>query len=65
MLEFSWEGLRRQDLIRFGQFTRTYTDRPQLAGEQNGYTTVFPIHEDVLSLSNGNFTQNPGYGQNK
>lgn len=58
--EFAWEGLRRQDLVRFGQFTRSYTDRPQLENEANGYTTVFPIHEDVLSL-NGKLTQNYGY----
>ena len=54
------EGLRRQDLVRFGKFTRAYTDRPQLPKEDTGYTTVFPIHEDVLSL-NGKLTQNYGY----
>lgn len=58
--EFAWEGLRRQDLVRFGQFARTYTDRPQLPKENTGYTTVFPIHEDVLSL-NTKLTQNHGY----
>lgn len=58
--EFAWEGLRRQDLVRFGKFTRAYTDRPQLPKEETGYTTVFPIHEDVLSL-NGKLTQNYGY----
>lgn len=58
--EFAWEGLRRQDLVRFGKFTRAYTDRPQLPKENTGYTTVFPIHEDVLSL-NGKLTQNYGY----
>lgn len=58
--EFAWEGLRRQDLVRFGKFTRAYTDRPQLPKEDTGYTTVFPIHEDVLSL-NGKLTQNYGY----
>ena len=59
-LELAWEGWRRQDLIRFGQFTRSYNSRPQLPDENNGYTTVFPIHEDVLSL-NGKLTQNYGY----
>lgn len=58
--EFAWEGLRRQDLVRFGKFTRAYTDRPQLENESNGFTTVFPIHEDVLSL-NAKLTQNFGY----
>lgn len=45
MRELAWEGWRRQDLIRFGRFTRAYSDRPQLPGEENGYTTVFPIPE--------------------
>lgn len=58
--EFAWEGLRRQDLVRFGKYTRAYTDRPQLPKEESGFTTVFPIHEDVLSL-NSKLTQNPGY----
>lgn len=62
--EFAWEGLRRQDLIRFGKFTRAYTDRPQLTDEANGWTTVFPIHEDVLA-KNPKLIQNPGYPSNK
>lgn len=59
-LEFAWEGWRRQDLIRFGLFTRTYSDRPRLAGEENGYTTVFPIPEKIRKM-NPAFTQNMGY----
>lgn len=59
-LELAWEGWRRQDLVRFGQFTRPYTDRPQLPDESNGYTTVFPIPDKVRSL-NPNLSQNPGY----
>lgn len=59
-LEFAWEGWRRQDLIRFGQFTRSYSSRPQLPLESNGYTTVFPIPDNIMSL-NQNLTQNPGY----
>ena len=45
-----WEGWRRQDLIRFGQFTRTYSSRPQLPDEENGYTTVFPIPEKIRQM---------------
>jgi len=59
-LELAWEGWRRQDLIRFGQFTRPYSSRPQLPNEANGFTTVFPIPGDVLVL-NHNITQNYGY----
>jgi hypothetical protein len=56
MLELSWEGVRRQDLIRFGKFHLPITDRPTSAP----YLTVFPIPQDVLSL-NKNLTQNRGY----
>jgi len=34
--ELAWEGWRRQDLIRFGQFTRPWADRPVLSGENAG-----------------------------
>ena len=61
LLEFAWEGWRRQDLVRFGKFTRAYSDRPQLADEENGYTTVFPIPGNVLKM-NERLQQNKGYG---
>lgn len=59
-LELAWEGWRRQDLIRFGQFTRAYNSRPQLPDESNGFTTVFPIPEKIRVM-NTNLAQNPGY----
>lgn len=59
-LELAWEGWRRQDLVRFGEFTREYGSRPQLPNEGNGYTTVFPIPEKIR-LMNTRLTQNPGY----
>lgn len=59
-LELAWEGWRRQDLIRFHQFTRSYSFRPQLPGEADGYTTVFPIPAKVIDM-NGLLKQNPGY----
>ena len=60
LLELVWEGWRRQDLIRFGKFTRTYGYRPQLPGEENGYTTVFPIPGNILDM-NRQLRQNKGY----
>lgn len=60
LLEFAWEGCRRQDIIRFGQFARAYSDRPQLAGEESGYTSVFPIPGNVLKM-NERLRQNKGY----
>lgn len=59
-LELAWEGWRRQDLIRFGKFTRAYSSRPQLPDEASGYTTVFPIPEKIRVM-NTNLKQNPGY----
>ena len=60
LMELAWEGWRRQDLIRFDRFHRAYDQRPQVKGEENRYTTVFPIPGNVLSL-NPNNKQNPGY----
>ena len=59
LLELAWEGWRRNDLIRFGQFTRPYTDRPQLDADVKGYTLVFPIPGETLTASGSK--QNPGY----
>ena len=59
MLELAWEGWRRNDLIRFGQFTRPYTDRPQTDADRHGYTLVFPIPGETLSACG--CEQNPGY----
>jgi hypothetical protein len=57
MLEFAWEGHRRQDLIRFGVFNKAISDRPATGL----YLNVFPIHEDVLNLNKENLTQNYDY----
>ena len=59
-LELAWEGWRRQDLIRFGQFTRSYNSRPQLPNEESGYTIVFPIPEKFRQM-NPEWEQHPGY----
>lgn len=60
MMELAWEGWRRQDMIRFGVFTRSYSCRPQLPREENGYTTVFPIPEKVIDM-NPQLHQHKGY----
>lgn len=60
MMELAWEGWRRQDMIRFGVFTRSYSCRPQLPGEENGYTIVFPIPEKVIDM-NPQLHQHKGY----
>ena len=60
LLELVWEGWRRQDLIRFGLFHLPYDQREQIIGEENGYTTVFPIPQKCLDL-NPNLKQHKGY----
>lgn len=55
--EFSQEGRRRQDLIRFGVFTT----KSWLSHSPNGtYRTLLPIPTSALH-TNGNLKQNPGY----
>lgn len=61
-LELAWEGWRRQDMIRFGIFTQAYSFRPQVEGESNGFTTVFPIPEKVIMM-NKSLKQNIGYDE--
>ena len=61
MREFAWEGMRRQDQIRFGTYTKPWSFRPSLPGEQETrYTHLFPIPADILAL-NPKLTQNDGY----
>lgn len=62
LLELMWEGSRRPDLVRFGLFSKAYDQRPQLPGEESGYTTVFPIPDNALEM-NENLSQNPGYSK--
>ncbi|MDH6342486.1 hypothetical protein M2480_001108 [Parabacteroides sp. PFB2-12] len=55
--EFNQEGRRRQDLIRFGVFTK----KSWFSHEPNGdYRTLFPIPQREMD-ANGNLKQNPGY----
>lgn len=60
LLELVWEGWRRQDLIRFGKYTKAYDQRIPIENENIGFTTVFPIPQKCLDL-NKNLKQNKGY----
>lgn len=53
--EFLWEGVRRQDLIRFGKFLLPWQEKPT----DDPKNLVFPIPDN--QLANPNFIQNPGY----
>ena len=62
LLELCWEGWRRQDLIRFGQYESLFMGDlfDDKVDESDGHTTVYPIPADILTL-NPNLTQNKGY----
>jgi hypothetical protein len=69
-LELAWESWRREDLIRFGEYTEATIDKyvgcPHAnvsvawSYDADGHTIVLPIPQDVLNL-NTNLSQNPGY----
>ena len=60
LLELVWEGWRRNDMIRYGYFHKSYDMRTPLEDESNAYTTVFPIPSRAIDL-NPALKQNPGY----
>jgi len=70
LLELTFEGMRRQDCIRFGTYTEPTLDRypgvqhnivvNDYVEDKTGYTTVYPIPTSVLQL-NTKLSQNPGY----
>ena len=70
MMEMAWEGVRRQDQIRFCTFTQPTADRYKgvwknaivndYLDDTEGWTCVYPLPSSVLSL-NTNLKQNPGY----
>lgn len=54
--ELAWEFHRRQDLIRFGAFTKAWTFKPESPETRN----LYPIPQSQIAL-NPNLIQNPGY----
>ena len=62
LLELCWEGWRRQDMIRFGQYESLFQGDAydEKVDETDHHTTVFPIPGDIITL-NPNITQNKGY----
>lgn len=66
--EFYLEGLRRQDLIRFGKYVEYANNRIESANKEGGaYYTVdeshnlYPIPQEYIDESKSAITQNPGY----
>lgn len=70
MIELAWEGVRRQDQVRFCTFTQPTVDRftgvhhnaaaGDYTADSQGWTNVYPIPYSVINL-NSNLKQNPGY----
>jgi hypothetical protein len=59
--ELSWEGWRRDDLLRYGQYEVEYPlPNDVLSMDKNTYRRLFPIPINELKL-NPNLVQNPGY----
>lgn len=54
--ELYWEGLRRQDLIRFGKFTDAWQEKPVTDAAKD----LFPLPTSAVDV-NENLTQNPSY----
>ncbi len=63
--EFYYEGQRRTDLIRFGEFTNgdyvwQWKENPYEGTQTDSHLNLFPIPGDEVS-ANPNMQQNPGY----
>ena len=55
--EFAWEGLRRQDMIRFGKWSEARDLKPAVSP---AYTKLYPIPANNRK-TNTNLKQNDGY----
>ena len=55
--EFSYEMLRREDLIRFGKFEEAWWEKP---ADPDKHNEIFPIPQTVIT-TNPALKQNPGY----
>ena len=62
LMELCWEGWRRQDMIRFGEYESLFKGNEYFdkVDERDGHTTVFPIPADIMVMD-PYLKQNPGY----
>jgi len=54
--ELYWEGIRRVDMVRFGTFNTTWSEK----SNTENFRVLFPIPQQALD-SNPNLQPNPGY----
>lgn len=62
--EFFFEGVRRQDLIRYGRYVEAIKGKSQAAGETTLISETmerYPIPPRVIDEGKGIIVQNPGY----
>ena len=55
--EMYQEGVRRTDLIRFGEYNGTWWEKPA----SDPHVNIFPIPFDQIQAAAGSLSQNPGY----
>ncbi len=60
--ELGWEGYRRTDLVRFGQYTGNTYLWDWKGGLENG--TSIPAHFDIFPIPAGDLNANPNLDQN-
>ena len=60
LLELVWEGWRRQDMVRFGVYHKSYDQRVQLADEKKWVYHSFSYSTKSIDL-NPKLKQNVGY----
>jgi hypothetical protein len=62
--ELFFEGVRRQDLIRYGKYVSAMKEKCQKAGETtliNSHMERYPLPQSVIDEGKGLIEQNPGY----
>jgi hypothetical protein len=63
--ELYWEGCRRQDLVRHGEYVSAMENKAQRVGNQSTMVTAnharFPLPQSVINEGKGAIKQNPGY----
>lgn len=55
--ELLWEGYRRQDLIRFGEFNKAWWEKNTSLATRN----IFPVPQFAINANDNLLPQNPGY----
>ena len=55
--EMIWEGTRRQDMIRFGEYNKAWWEKP----ESPSWRNIFPVPQNQINTNANLLPQNTGY----